>query len=284
MIPKIHDRGTAAGWLLRYLFNPRPGGEHRNPRIVASWAYATMGDLTELQPPSTTAGRYSLQRLTNLLEQPIRAGRNPPALPVWHCSVHNHPDDPTLSDQQWEHIATEITAAVGLAPHDDDDAVRWIAIRHADNHIHIVATLVRQDRRTAWAWNDKINVQATCRDLEKHYGLHQVGLDRRAARWPTPDELNKANRQHRPEVPRDRLHREVRAAAEATTNQQDFLHHLHTAGLLIRLRNSSTSPGTAIGYAVALPDHHTAAGDTSWYSGTQLASDLTLPKLRRRWR
>ena len=49
-----------------------------------------------------------------------------------------------------EHIATEIAAAVGLAPHEDLSAVRWIGIRHDDRRIHIVATLARQDRRVAW--------------------------------------------------------------------------------------------------------------------------------------
>jgi hypothetical protein len=88
-----------------------------------------MGDLGELQPPVDAAGRRRLRRLTNLLDQPVHAGRNPPPQHVWHCSVHNHPSDPPLSDQQWAHIATEIVAAVGLAPHGDLQAVRWIAIR-----------------------------------------------------------------------------------------------------------------------------------------------------------
>jgi hypothetical protein len=32
--------------------------------------------------------------------------------------------------------------------------VRWVGIRHGDDHVHLVATLVRQDGRTVWAWND----------------------------------------------------------------------------------------------------------------------------------
>jgi hypothetical protein len=34
-------------------------------------------------------------------------------------------------------------AGVGLAPHSDTGAVRWVAIRHDDYGIHLVATLVR---------------------------------------------------------------------------------------------------------------------------------------------
>jgi hypothetical protein len=34
----------------------------------------------------------------------------------------------------------------GLAPYgQEDDAVRWIAVLHGDDHVHIVAMLARQD-------------------------------------------------------------------------------------------------------------------------------------------
>jgi hypothetical protein len=35
--------------------------------------------------------------LVELLEQPAAAGVNPPDKPVWHCSLHNHAEDPLLS-------------------------------------------------------------------------------------------------------------------------------------------------------------------------------------------
>ena len=36
----------------------------------------------------------------------------------------------------------------GLAPFgEEDDAVRWVAIRHGEDHIHLVAMLARQDGR-----------------------------------------------------------------------------------------------------------------------------------------
>ncbi len=161
--------------------------------------------------------------------------------------------------------------------------MRWIGIRHAERHIHIVATRVRQDRRTAWTHGDYRRVQAACRNLEQHYGLHQVGIQPAAGRHPTPAELNKASRQHRDEVPRDRLRRLVGAVGAAASHEQDFLDRLRAAGLLVRPRTSTTHPTQLTGYAVALPDDHNAAGDTIWYSGTSLAVDLTLPKLRRSW-
>ncbi len=86
--------------------------------------------------------------LADLLEQPVRAGRNPPRRPCGTARSATTPATRTLTDAQWAHIAREMVAGAGLAPHGDDRAVRWVAVRHADDHIHIVATLVRQDRRT----------------------------------------------------------------------------------------------------------------------------------------
>jgi hypothetical protein len=224
-----------------------------------------------------------VRRLTELLEQPARICWNLPSLPVWHCSIHNHPDDPILTDQQWEHIATEIAAAVGLAPHGDLSAVRWLGIRHAETHIHLVATLARQDRRAVWGWQDYRSSQACCREMEEHYGLHRVA-GRPAERCPTPAELNKTTRQRRDEAPRDRLRRAVQAAAGPAGDERDFLDRLRTSGLLVRPRVSTTQPNRLAGYAVALPDNHNAAGDTIWYSGSTLSARLSLPNLRHRWR
>jgi len=243
VIPKVHDRGPLAGLrgMLHYLFGPgldnERGGRHDNPRVIAAWAYATAGNLADLQPPPTPNGRLSVRRLTELLEQPVQICWTVPALPVWHCSIHNHPDDPILTDQQWSHIATEIAAAVGLAPRGDLSAVRWIGIRHAEAHIHLVATLARQDRRAVWLWRDYRRAQACCRELEQHYGLHRVdGRRHGAQRHPKPAELNKTTRQQRDEVPRHRLRRLVHAAAGTAANEHDFLDRLRTSGLLVRPR------------------------------------------------
>jgi hypothetical protein len=282
VIPRIHKRGTSVAGLLYYLFGPGRHEEHTNPHLIAAWHGA--GDLTGLQPPHNADGKHSMKQLINLLEQPVHAGRRPPDKTVWHCSIRNHPTDRTLTDQQWQHIAGEIMAAVGLAPHHDPHAVRWIAVRHAHDHIHLVATLVRQDGTTAWAWNDRLKARTAAIDLEQRYGLHRTApADRTTHRRPGAAELNKSRRQHQNEVPRDRLRRDVRAAAAAATSEADFLDHLRSAGVLVKLRTSSINPEEITGYAVGLPGHRTAAGATVWYSGGRLAPDLTLPKLRHRW-
>jgi hypothetical protein len=281
-MPIVHKKGTSVAKLLYYLFGPGKHKEHTNPRLVAAWEGA--GDLAALQPPRGPDGKHNLKQLIDLLQQPVHAGRHPPAKWVWHCSVRNHPTDRILSDQQWAHIAGEIMAAVGLAPHSDLNAVRWVAVRHDDEGIHLVATLVRQDGRTVWPINDYPRSQAAARDLEVRYNLHPVGpVDHTSHHWPTAPELNKTGRKNYREVPRDGLRREVRAAAAAATSETNFFDRLRQAGLLVRLRESSIKPGQITGYAVGFPGHHTATGDTVWYGGGRLAPDLTLPKLRRRW-
>jgi hypothetical protein len=173
--------------------------------------------------------------------------------------------------------------------------VRWLAVRHAPDHIHLVATLVRQDRRTAWAWKDKLKTQWVCRELEERYNLYRVAPPGQGSRaWPTPAELNKTTRLHRatggkpatggrPEAPREQLRRQVRTVAAAVTTEADFFARLRQAGVKIRLRHSVRGPGQVTGYAVGVHGHVTAGGETVWYSGGKLAADLTLPKLRARW-
>jgi hypothetical protein len=174
--------------------------------------------------------------------------------------------------------------ATGLAPFGDTDAVRWIAVRHSDNHIHLAATLVRQDGRTAWGWQDKIKSRHRCYELEMRFGLRRVGpMDRTSHRRPSPAEVNKAKRLGRALPARDELRRHVRAAAVAATNEVEFFARLADAGVLVKLRPGVTNPDAYTGFSVALPSHTTASGDPVWFGGGKLARDLTLPKLRQRW-
>ncbi|BCB85853.1 hypothetical protein Psuf_031660 [Phytohabitans suffuscus] len=166
--------------------------------------------------------------------------------------------------------------------------MRWVAVRHNDDHVHLVATLVRQDRRTSWPWQDKRKAQAACRDLEEHYGLYRVAPPGEGSRrWPGPAELNKAARlaprHRRVVVPRDELRRRVRAVAAIAVDEADFLRRLAATGVLVKLRHSVRHPHEVTGYAVGLDGHTTASGGTVWYGGGRLAADLTLPRLRTRW-
>ncbi|WP_406071247.1 relaxase [Micromonospora sp. NBC_01638] len=285
MITRVHRRGSRVGGLLRYLWGPGKAEEHVNPRLVAAWDGA--GPLTHLEPKVTASGKRDLRALTAMLEQPVRAGYRPPTKFVWHASMRLAPEDRhrSISDTTWANMAVQMLTEVGVATTATDPGLRWIAMRHADDHVHIVATLVREDGRTNWLRNDYPRCVKATYNVARRYNLHRrvPPTDRTAHRRPHPAELSKARRTGRAQTPRDELRRLVRTAVAAAGSQDEFFARLREAGILVRLRRSSTDPRQITGYAVALPGARTAGGQPVYFSGGRLAPDMTLPKLRQRW-
>jgi len=279
MIGKV-VRGSHAGGLLRYLYGPGRANEHIDPHLVAGF-----GDPAELEPERRLGGTPDLRRLAGLLAQPLAAlGRPGYDQPVWHCPVRAAPGDRVLSDIEWAGVAAEIMHRTGLAPRGDESGVRWVAVRHADDHIHIVATLARQDGTRPRFWNDFYRVREACRAAEKQLGLRATPpADRTAARRPGRAETEQAARRGWDEPPRVTLRRHVCGAAVGARTEREFFDQLASAGILIRKRYSTQYPGQVTGYAVGLPHHRGRDGAVIWYGGGKLAADLTLPKLRGRW-
>jgi hypothetical protein len=274
-------RGERPEGLIRYLYGPGKHEEHTDPHIVAGWRHPA-----ELEPPLRPDGHRDFRRLNGLLKQPHAAlGPRGYEQPVWHCVVRAAPEDRMLSDDEWAALACDIMHRTGLAPYgQEDDAVRWVAIRHADDHIHIVGMLARQDGTRPRFWNDFFRVREACRAAEDRYGLRPTAPgDHTAGRRPTRAETEKARRCGREEAPRVTLRREVSTAAAAAASEQEFFARLRQAGVLVRTRLSTRDPGQVTGYAVALGDDRAAGGGPVWFGGGKLAADLTLPKLRCRW-
>ena len=285
MIGRVLKRSSYHAGLLRSLYSPGRACGHSSPHLVACWRHPA-----ELEPPLRPNGKRDFRYLTELLEQPLALlGEHAPAKAVYHCEVRAAPGDPELGDDAWMRIAGEIMHRTGLSRYgEEDEGVRWVAVHHGENHIHIVATLARQDGRRARLDNDWYRISEALRDMEAEYGLRRVartGPGKAAGaipRRPTRAEKEKAARAGRPEPPRVTLHRQVAAAAGARA-EPEFFADLDKRGLLVRLRYSAHNPGEVTGYAAGLPGDLTAAGDQIFYGGGTLAPDLTLPKLRRRW-
>jgi hypothetical protein len=282
MIGKITEpRGERVEPLIWYLYGPGRHEEHTDPHIVAGWRHPA-----ELEPALRTDGSRDFRRLLGLLNQPHAAmGDFGFRRPVWHCSMRTAPGDKTLSDDEWAQIACDVMHRTGLSPDgQDDDAVRWVAVRHGDDHIHIVAMLARQDGRRPRLSNDFYRVRDACRAAEQRYGLRSTAPgDRTAARRPARAESEKASRRGLDEAPRVTLRRQVSRAAAAAGNEQEFFAGLEAAGVLVRKRFSARNPGEVTGYAVALPGDTARNGQPVWFGGGKLAADMTLPRLRRRW-
>jgi hypothetical protein len=151
-------RGQNARRLLHYLYGPGQANEHTDPHLVAGF-----GDPAELEPERRLDGTRDIRRLAGLLEQPLAALAGPGyAQPVWHCAVRAAPEDRMLSDTEWAQVAARIMHRTELAPVGDDLGVRWVAVRHAADHIHLVATLARQDGTRPRVWNDYFAVRDAC--------------------------------------------------------------------------------------------------------------------------
>jgi hypothetical protein len=282
MIGKITSpRGRHVQPLLYYLFGPGRRAEHADPRIVAGWRHPA-----GLEPPLRPGGKRDFTRLTGLLLQPQAAlGERASARPVWHCSMRAAPEDRMLSDDEWAAIAHEVMHQTGLSPYgQEDEAVRWVAVRHGDDHIHLVAVLARQDGgRPSLSW-ERYKVRAACLAAEQRYRLRCTApADRTAARCPARAENEKAARRGLGEAPRITLRRQATTAAASASSDEEFFGRLNRAGILVRKRFSVQNPGQVTGYSVALPADTARDGGPVWYGGGKLAADLSWPRLRQRW-
>ncbi|WP_062640005.1 relaxase/mobilization nuclease domain-containing protein [Streptomyces maremycinicus] len=278
MIAKISSGKDTAG-LIRYLFDTKKAKDHTDPHLVASWdGFAPDPGRTD---DFTATKRLLVADLDLRVKQARRLGRAPERH-VWHCSLRAAMTDRHLSDEEWADIARRVVAATGLAPQDDPDGCRWVAVRHAPDHIHIAATKVRGDLRPARHWNDYLTADRELAAIEKEYGLLQVVRgDRTAARRSTRAEQEKAHRQGQDKSARERLRTIVRTAVAASTSTEEFIRLLsRTEGVLVEAVYFPS--GDVRGYKVASEDSLTAAKEPIWYSGSTLAPDLSLPRIRAR--
>ncbi|MER5347619.1 relaxase/mobilization nuclease domain-containing protein [Streptomyces mirabilis] len=276
MIPRIQKRGQRTIGLLYYLYGPGKFEEHIDPHQVASW------DHNAPDPGRDPAA--TLKQLQQLLDQPVenidQAQR--PGKHVWHLSVRNGAEDRILTDEEWGDVARRMVAAAGIDDPEQGAGCRWAAVRHADDHIHIIATLVREDGYKPDLDNDAARVQAQARALEAELGLRRLNKgDGTAAKRPTSAERHKAKRQRRERTAREELRETVRRAVTGATSEEEFFDRLAAAGLLIRTRAAPS--GDLLGYKVALPNDRNKDNEPVFYPGARLAPDLSLPRIRERW-
>jgi hypothetical protein len=287
VITKV-THGWRTGGLIAYLMGPGRAEEHRRPRVIASWDGRDRG----WQPARTGPGEWDLDLgpLIRALRAPVVAAGLPEESDgegkhgyVWHCSVRVAAADRLLSDHEWGAITRELLDAAGIAERGDVGGPRWVAVRHADDHIHIAAVLVRQDTaRRFWPHRDFPRLREAARRIEQRLGLTLTATgDGTAAPAPTRGELEKSRRQGRREPVRVELARAVREAAVVADDADTFIAALREAGYVAELRKAPS--GDPLGYTVGRADDVSAAGVPVRYSGSKLGADLSLPKLLRRW-
>lgn len=277
MVPDIGEKyGSDSRGLLHYLFGPGETDEHTDQHLVASWNMLLTLDPGDHVYGSPESAKL-IQLLADRLDLPVLArhgGKYPKDKGhIWHCPVRAAPGDRILSDAEWAEVARRVMRATGLAEHGDERDVRWVAVRHAPDHIHLMATLARQDGRAPSHHNDARRAQDECRRIEKDFGLRQLNTgDGTAPPRPKSAEIAKAARRGQAEPPRAVLKDSVRQALVGAISLDDFFDHLRDAGVLYEI--SRFPSGDVRGYKVAAVGDTTAEGMPVWYSGSKLGLSI----------
>ncbi|MFJ5157078.1 mobilization protein [Streptomyces sp. NPDC088353] len=120
------------------------------------------------------------------------------------------------------------------------------------------------------------------RRFEVEFGLRRLTHgDKTARKWSKTGEVEKATRRGLQETARETLRRAVRVAAAVATSDADFFARLGAAG--VRVQQRIAPDGNLTGYSVALPGDRDGRQQPVWFSGSRLAADLSLPRVRERW-
>lgn len=122
-------------------------------------------------------------------------------------------------------------------------------------------------------------VQAEARKIEADYGLRRLNQgDGTAAKRHTSKEHFKAKRQGTTTTARQVLRLRVRRALAAASGEAEFYSLLEATAVTVRLKHGPS--GDALGCNFALRGDTNETGDPVFYSGSALAPDLSLPKIR----
>ncbi|WP_175548652.1 relaxase/mobilization nuclease domain-containing protein [Mangrovactinospora gilvigrisea] len=264
--------GSHTPGLLRYLYGPGRRDEHTDPHLVAAWDLGAAPDPGRDADATPLTLAIALDLHVDLVA--AERGKLPPKH-VWHCPVRTAPGDRMLTDAEWAQVARRIVAAAGIAREDDPNGCRWIAVRHAEDHIHIVATTVQLNGHRPPRYGEARRVQAECRSIEAEFGLRRLKRgDGTAAKRPTSAEQAAAQRTGAERTDREELRSRVRTAVAAAGSVAEFFDLLEEQGVVVKKRVAPS--GDVIGYSVALPGQKVAFG------GGKLAPDLSLPRIRER--
>jgi len=142
MIIKVISRMEDPGGLTRYLAGKGTDNEHTDQHTVAGTVHY-QGDLSV---DKDLVAQIAADLRTYSQMWP---GTKIPEGKIWHTTISLPPQDGVLSDDRWKEIAEDYMTRMGLT--DPRKApIRWTAVRHGlsterNDHIHIVANLVRED-------------------------------------------------------------------------------------------------------------------------------------------
>lgn len=270
MIVKVCKRVNNVKGMVSYLMGPGKGQVHTNQHTVSGTINYPGPDSTDLRRQLTADLELHSKRHPGV---EIKGGN------VYHVVLSLGPNEGPLTDQKWDQVATEFMDRMGMTGQ-GGKATMWTAIRHGlsadgNDHVHVVANLLRQDGTRVSLHNDMKRASKIAGDLERKHGLNVI-----TGRGPGGNsqpynggEIGRSQRTGKP-IERVELERRIRAHAEASTGEAEFVRRARADGIEVRPYRTGSK---VTGYSVKL------SGGAMWYGGGKLAKDLSLPALRARW-
>lgn len=302
MIPNVVKGGNMYG-LINYLQGPGKVNEHESPHVVGG------DDFLQVWYGTETLEKASVAEITDYLEEPRkRFGTKVTAqvteqdpvtgekrvtgyrdAHVWHCSLSLSAEEGALSNEKWQQIASEFMDEMGFTEASGKSPARWVAIHHGassggNDHIHIAASMVREDG-TRWnAFRDFKKAQEACRGIEQRHGLASVagpglGLGERGEK---PAERASAARDGRSSTVPKELAERVRAAAVGSLSEAEWIQRVRGSGMVVKPFFAKGTTDVVTGYRVSLKPARDG-GRFAFYGGKTLGQDLSLPRLRELW-
>jgi len=263
-------RGKDAGALGVYLHGPGRHNEHAYNERVAGMVIAGSIPVTDPTKPG--------QWVANMRR--AYRGRDDVVRPVWQCSLRTAPEDRRLSDAEWADAAQVFAERLGFDQHP------WVAVRHADDHIHLALSRAAHDGRVWLGRHDYRTTQDARRALETELGLVQAPLRRGVSSERTPITQVQPGEYRMfadagRHAPRAVLAGQVLAAANtaAGRGREVFEAELTERGIDFAVNQAST--GTVSGYRFAAPTttHADSQGEQVWFKASQLDKKLAWRQL-----
>jgi hypothetical protein len=313
VIPNI-TKGSDVRGLMGYLVGPGKRNEHTHPHLVAG-SGPTMAwyDDAELNYDSASALATELDRARRVLDVAADDWN------VWHCSLSFEAAEGIRTDQEWATISQEFMDDMGFTEASGKAPCSWLAVHHGqsingNDHIHIVASRVREDGTKWFLRGDYAASQKAARAIEQRYGWRELSSTHTSVGYHPAEQISVARRRaaakHSAAVakgtekvewkalgaaertrlaaaeltqdqPRFELARAVRACSVAAADEAEFVRLMRQNDLLVRPRFADGTTDVVTGFSVATKPLH---GERPiWYGGGHLGKDLTLPVLRSAW-
>lgn len=270
MIAKI-TRGTRAGDIAAYLHGPGKTAMHtyRDRDGVEQVGGIVIGGTLAMR--GDTTGRWAAEL------REAAASRPEITKPIWQVSLRCAPEDRALTDAEWRDAAAVFMTRMGL------EERPWVVVRHADDHVHLVASRVTDTGQVWHGRQDYRQAQSACVELEQTYGLQVAPRETtRVSRRVADHQITRGERHHalRTHLPPERveLATVVRAcAARAAGGGTDaFEAELEKAGVEFEANRATTGRMSGYKFGTGRVDE---AGQPVWFKASQLDKTLAWSKL-----